>query len=182
MASACVLLANGFEEIEAVTIVDVLRRARIELRTLGVGGVMVRGAHGITILADRPLASVATWDWDALILPGGMPAAAILRDDRGTQLMIRRQHRLGRLLAAICAGPVALAQAGVLEGRKATCYPGYQDQLDGALYVEQDVVDAGQVITSRGPGTALAFSLALVARLEGEPAARQIEEQLLLAA
>ncbi|MHC5212577.1 MAG: DJ-1 family glyoxalase III [Planctomycetota bacterium] len=176
---ACVLFAEGFEEIEAVTLVDVLRRAEIETVSVGVGARDVTGSHGITVRTDATLAETAARRWDLVVLPGGMPGAANLRDDAGVQALLAAQHAAGRRIAAICAAPIALAPAGVLEGRRATSYPGYADQLGGARYVEESVVVDGPLITSRGPGTALPFALALVAELAGAERAEALGRAML---
>ncbi len=177
MPNVCVLLAEGFEEIEAVTIIDVLRRAEVEVTTLGVGGAEVMGAHGIAIRADSLLVDAAR-DWDAVILPGGLPGATTLRDDPDVQDLIRAQHAAGRRVAAICAAPIALASAGVLTGKRATSYPGFP--LDGAEYCDDLVVVDGTVTTSRGPGTAMAFALQLTADLVSPEVADQLRQGMLV--
>jgi len=179
MPRVCVLLADGFEEIEAVTIVDVLRRAEVKVTTLGVAGVEVQGSHGIRIRADRALAETADEDWDMVILPGGMPGAATLRDDPKAQALIRSQHGKRGKIAAICAAPIALGRAGVLEGKRATSYPGFEDQLAGASLSAERVVQDGTVTTSRGPGTALEFALRLVADLKGPGEASSLAARML---
>jgi 4-methyl-5(b-hydroxyethyl)-thiazole monophosphate biosynthesis len=182
MSRACVLLAPGFEEIEAVTIIDVLRRAGIETSVLGVGGKgPVRGSHDITVDADRSLADAESDSWDIVILPGGLPGATNLRDDPRVLALLRRQHESGKRLGAICAAPIALGAAGVLEGRKATSYPGFEKELRGATPSADRVVKDGNVITSRGPGTALEFALAIVADLEGKAAADKLRSGMLVA-
>lgn len=161
MRIAC-LLAPGFEEIEAITILDVLRRAELDVRAVAVGGArLVPGAHGISVTADELLAPDQSWD--LVVLPGGLPGAENLRDDPGVQTLIQNQAAAGKGLAAICAAPIALAAAGALRGRQATAYPGFEDQLGAEVELRPgDVVRDGPIITSRGPGTALAFALALV--------------------
>lgn len=181
MARVCVLLAPGFEEIEATTIVDVLRRAEVDVVTLGVGGTEIRGAHGITVLADRPLES-SDERWDMVILPGGMPGSTNLRDDPMVQSLVRAQARRGGGLGAICAAPIALAAAGVIGGRSVTCYPGFEDQLTGGRPSSDRVVVDGDLVTSRGPGTALEFALTLAARLAGKETANALREGMLAAA
>jgi 4-methyl-5(b-hydroxyethyl)-thiazole monophosphate biosynthesis len=175
----CVLFAEGFEEIEAVTIVDVLRRAEVETVSAGIASREVTGSHGITLRADTTLAAAAAERWDLVVLPGGMPGARHLRDDAGVQALLAAQHAAGRRIAAICAAPIALAPAGVLEGRRATSYPGYAEQLGGARYLEEPVVVDGPLITSRGPGTALPFALALVAELAGAERAGSLGRAML---
>lgn len=179
MVRAAVLLAEGFEELEAVTIIDVLRRGEVEVVGLGVTGTTVRGSHGISLLAERALASGAQEAWDLVVLPGGMPGASTLRDDPRVQAFLRAQRDRGTPLAAICAAPIALGRAGLLGGRRATCFPGFEAQLLGATVSAEAVVEDGDVITSRGPGTALAFALALVARLQGAAQADKIRASML---
>jgi len=180
MARCCVLLADGFEEIEAVTVIDVLRRADVDVVTLGVGGASVTGSHGITVQADALLDERGDERWDLVVLPGGMPGAATLRDDARVQALVAAQHGAGRQVAAICAAPIALVDSGALDGRRATSYPSFGDQLPGADYCEERVVADGHVTTSRGPGTALEFALALVARLVDPSAADRLAEQMLV--
>lgn len=176
MATALVLLADGFEEIEAVTIIDVLRRGEITVTTASLGARRVTGSHQIALEADMLLEGVAVEDFDALVLPGG-PASKTLREDARAQATIRRAAAAGKLLAAVCAAPTALEAAGVLAGKRATVYPG--NQLPSARQVEEPVVEDGDVITSRGPGTAMAFALKLVERLSGAEVARTTAEKLL---
>jgi protein deglycase len=180
--TVCVLLAEGFEELEAITIIDVLRRAELAVTTLGVGGTDVRGAHGIVVKADAPLSSAAGKRWDLVVLPGGMPGASHLRDDKAVQALVKEQHARGGMLGAICAAPIALASAGVLAGRRATSYPGFGDQLAGAKYSEDAVVVDGNIVTSRGPGTALSFALRLVAELTGASTAASVGQAMLVGA
>lgn len=176
MATALVLLADGFEEIEAVTIIDVLRRGEVTVTTASLGARRVTGSHQIALEADVLLEGVAVEDFDALVLPGG-PASKTLREDARAQATIRRAAAAGKLLAAVCAAPTALEAAGVLAGKRATVYPG--NQLPSARQVEEPVVEDGDVITSRGPGTAMAFALKLVERLSGAEVARTTAEKLL---
>jgi len=178
MKTVAVLLADGFEEIEAITIVDVLRRAGLMVRTLGVGSLQLQGAHGITVRADELLVREA--DYDAVVLPGGLPGAATLRDDPGVLVMVRRHFDEGRTVAAICAAPMALGAAGVLEGRRATCYPGFEEFLVGAVCRTERVVADGPILTSRGPGTAMDFSLALVGRLVSSAKAEELRTAMLI--
>jgi 4-methyl-5(b-hydroxyethyl)-thiazole monophosphate biosynthesis len=182
MSSVCVLLADGFEEIEAITIVDVLRRAEIPVELLGVHGRRARGSHGIVVEADATLAERAEASWAAVVLPGGMPGAATLRDDPGVQALLHRQQAAGGRVAAICAAPIALGAAGLLEGRDATCYPGFEGGLGGARHRTERVVEDGPVITSRGPGTALEFALALVRTLRDPATAERLADGMLVRA
>ena len=191
-------LAPGFEEIEAVTVIDVLRRAHVEvviadLCTPGEAR-QVNGSHEITIASNQSIDALfgrasedgelhgqSLAEFDAIVLPGGMPGAANLRDDPRVQAALREMFQRGKLVAAICAAPIALARAGLLEGRRATAYPAFRDQLAGATVVDdQRVVVDGNLITSAGPGTALEFSLRLVAQLVNKETADQLAKAMLL--
>jgi 4-methyl-5(b-hydroxyethyl)-thiazole monophosphate biosynthesis len=180
MPTVCVLLAEGFEEIEAVTIIDVLRRADIDVATVGVSGIEVTGSHGITIHADRTLSADSDDAWDLVVLPGGMPGASNLRDDARVQALLHAQHDCGGRVAAICAAPIALAKAGLLEGRTATSYPSFANQLGGVRYSEDSVVVDERITTSRGPATAMRFALELVAQLCGARRAEQLASAMLV--
>ena len=171
-------LAEGFEELEAVTLVDILRRAGFEVVVASLAGGPVTGSHGIRIDADAALADVADGEFDAIALPGGMPGADNLKRDARVATLVRRLHDAGRPVAAICAAPMVLDAAGVLDGRRATSYPGFLKDSTRATVVDEAVVADRGVITSRGPGTALDFALALVAELAG-PAAREAVESRL---
>lgn len=181
---ACVLLVEGFEEIEAVTVVDVLRRADVQVVTIGVDTRKVTGSHGICINVDAALDDIVAvgTTFDCVVLPGGMPGAARLRDSAKVQAFVVAQHAAGALAAAICAGPIALAHFGLLKGKHATCFPGFEDHLSagGALIEHDAVVRDDHVITSRGVGTALAFSLVLVDCLEGTNVARTLATRMLV--
>ncbi len=180
-AGVCVLLADGFEEIEAVTIIDVLRRAELDVTTVGVSAREVRGAHGIAIVADALLEEVdETADWSAVILPGGIPGATNLRDDVRVQALVKRQDAATKPVAAICAAPIALEQAGILAGRAVTSYPAFADQLTSANYSEDAVVTDGHITTSRGVGTALAFAHRLVTELKDRTTADRLADAMLV--
>ncbi|MBM4280935.1 MAG: DJ-1/PfpI family protein [Deltaproteobacteria bacterium] len=188
--SACVLLADGFEEIEAITVVDVLRRAGVCVSVLGgsttgAGAPPRRatGSHGLSVIVDAALVDVVAGGarFDAVVLPGGLPGATNLRDDARVRDFVVGQHAQGAVLAAVCAGPIALARFGLLRGKKATCYPGFEAELTGAVVdTRAAVVVDGDVITSRGVGTSLAFALALVERLVDADAARTLAEKMLV--
>jgi 4-methyl-5(b-hydroxyethyl)-thiazole monophosphate biosynthesis len=177
---AAVLFVDGFEEIEAVTVVDVLRRAGIETTMVGLEVRQVTGSHGIALVMDALLDDVARHRFDVVVLPGGMPGAGKLRDSSAARAFVVGQHGQGAIAAAICAAPMALGRYGLLAGRKATCFPGFEAELTGATVVEDAVVDAGDVVTSRGVGTALDFALALVARLVDAGSARTLGEKMLV--
>ena len=179
--TALVPLAPGFEEIEAVTIVDVLRRGGVQVTTASLRGLEVEGSHGITLRADRTLDAVKTEPFDAVVLPGGMPGASNLRDDPRIREILGAVVARGGIAAAICAAPIALEAAGLLQGRRATSYPSFRDQLVSARErVAAHVVEDGPIVTSAGPGTALEFALALVGRLAGADVAAGLKAGLLV--
>ena len=174
-------LATGFEEIEAITIIDVLRRAEIEVTSASLDDeTMVRGAHGVELRADCSLSSVAGKDFDLIALPGGMPGAQHLHDHAGLQARLSAQRNRAAEAAAICAAPMALSPSGYLEGRQATCYPGFEDRVAAAEHIDAPVVSDGPVTTSRGVGTALPFALALVARLVNQSKADELAKAMLV--
>ena len=182
MSRVLVPLAEGFEEIEAVTVVDLLRRAGIEVHTAALDGPQVTGSHGITVTADIALDAARAADYDMIVLPGGMPGADHLKRDARVISLLRRFAADGRYTAAICAAPGVLAHAGLLEGRTATSFPGFlsTDSAPGIRLQTDPVVIDGKVVTSRGPGTAMEFGLALVELLEGRAAREQMQSRLQL--
>src|SRR5262249_47731972 len=152
-------LAAGFEEIEAITIVDVLRRAGETVAVAGLRPGPCLGAHGVTVAPDCTLDEIDAASVRMVVLPGGMPGAANLRDDPRVVRLLQTAARNGAFTAAICAAPIALAKAGLHTGRRVTSYPGFGKDLEGATYVDDRVVVDGKVVTSRGPGTAIEFAL-----------------------
>ncbi len=178
MKRVLVPLAEGFEELEAVTIIDILRRAGIEVVVASLAGSPVTGSHGIRLAADTPLGALVEQDFDMIALPGGMPGAEHLKNDPRIADFVRRLHGRGHPVAAICAAPMVLAAAGVLEGRRATSYPGFLAGAAATAVTGDAVVVDGNVITSRGPGTALDFALTLVETLMGAAARQAIESRL----
>jgi 4-methyl-5(b-hydroxyethyl)-thiazole monophosphate biosynthesis len=176
---ACVLLAPGFEEIEAITVIDVLRRAEIETEVLAVESLKVVGSHQITVEADRTLADAVEETWELVVLPGGMPGAANLRDNDLVQRFLKAQDQKGAKIGAICAGPIALQQADLLQGKKVTSYPSFEKHLTSATYRREPVVVDGRLVTSRSPGTALDFALKLVEELRDQAAADELAERML---
>ncbi len=167
MKRAAMLFASGFEEVEALTVVDLLRRAGICCDVVALDdAATVTGAHGITIGTDKAFSLTEFDAYDALLLPGGMPGTRYLAADERVLALLRRFFAAGRLTAAICAAPTVLAKAGLLEGKRAVCYPGMEDELIGALAGTEPVAVDGTVITSRGVGTAIPFALAIVAYLD----------------
>ena len=165
MAKVAVILAQGFEEIEALTVVDVLRRANISCDMVGFEE-QVTGSHGIQVKADCIFDGDLS-DYDLVVLPGGMPGSAHLRDNQALISQIKVFDQAGKKIAAICAAPIALHQAGVLKGKHFTCYDGVQENISDGIYRKETVVVDGNLITSRGPSTALAFAYELVEQLGG---------------
>lgn len=192
VAKAAVLVANGFEEIETVTIIDVLRRAGVSVEIVGVddpdamflpSSTEKTGAHQIRLIADGILDETMVQElatsFDVVILPGGLANARTLQKHPAVQAVLAMRAHTNRLLAAICAAPIALGAAGVLQGKRATCYPGFADELGGATYCEDKVVHDGNVVTSRGVGTALDFALSLAALLTSETQTATLRQKLL---
>ncbi|MBE6620889.1 MAG: DJ-1/PfpI family protein [Ruminococcaceae bacterium] len=167
-------LADGFEEIEALTPLDLLRRAGVETVTVGLGGREIRGSHGITVLADTDTEHMPTGPIDMVILPGGMPGAANLDASVVVADTLSRAAQSNAYLAAICAAPMVLGHKGYLAGKRATCFPGFEEELLGATVVPDGVVRDGHIITARGMGVALDFGLTLVAALKGEEVAASL--------
>jgi len=184
MKTALLFLAEGFEEVEAVTPIDFLRRAGIKVETVGIGGPEITGGHGIQITADitfSDLDEVLLDSADILIFPGGMPGASNIAAEKRVISIIQEFNRKGKLIAAICASPaVILSPSGVLEGRSATCYPGMEKAFSsGTTYSSERVVVDRNIVTSRGPGTAMVFSYVIVKLLEGRLVAEDLIEKAL---
>jgi 4-methyl-5(b-hydroxyethyl)-thiazole monophosphate biosynthesis len=178
MAKVLVPLADGCEELEAVTIIDLLRRAGIEVVTAGLKPGIVKASRGVQLVPDMTLDAALHDDYDMVVLPGGMPGATHLKEDTRVLGLLRKMAAAGKYTAAICAAPMVLAEAGVLEGRQATSYPGFLDGLPGVSVRAEAVVQDGKVLTSRGPGTAMDFALALVETLKGLATRQQVEAGL----
>lgn len=171
-------LAQGFEEIEALACVDILRRAGVSVTTVGIGSTSVTGAHGITVSADtdeseaeKMLSREAP---EMIVLPGGMPGADNLNNSKTVSEFISVCRDSGSFICAICAAPYILGVKGLLKGRMSTCYPGFEDRLEGAQYYDCDVIRDGEFITGRGPGVAVDFALELVSALKGEECAEEL--------
>ena len=172
------LLADGFEEIEALTPVDVLRRAGVEIKTVGIGSRVAIGAHGIPVVCDLTPDEVSASDIGMVILPGGMPGATNLDASPFVDKIIREVSECGARLAAICAAPLCLGRRGLLEGKEATCYPGFEKELSGAVISSCGVVTDGNITTARGMGVALNFALELTRLLTSKEKALEIESSL----
>ena len=177
---ALVVLAEGFEEIEAITPIDVLRRAGLEVTIAGIGKTDVPGAHGIVVKADLLLEKYNEIP-DAVVLPGGMPGASNLSKSEALQKLLAKMKAQKKMIAAICASPgVVLGRAGFLENHTATCYPGFEKYLGANVkFSEERVVSDGIFTTSRGPGSALAFALDLVRQLVSPQKADELAEGLI---
>jgi len=180
MTRVLVPLAEGFEEIEAVTVIDLLRRAGIAVSAASLGARRVTGSHGITIEADVTLEEARAGDYDMIVLPGGMPGADHLKQDARVIDLLQEFAAQGRYTAAICAAPTVLAHAGLLSGRAATSFPGFLNahSAPGIRLRQEAVVVDGKVVTSRGAGTAMDFGLALVELLEGAERRAEVERRL----
>ncbi|MCB1787020.1 MAG: DJ-1/PfpI family protein [Chromatiaceae bacterium] len=181
MARVLVPLANGCEELEAVTVIDLLRRAGIEVVTAGLGDGVVTASRGVVLLPDCSLDEVLDQEFDMVVLPGGQPGADHLDADPRIHALLQRMAEQDRYTAAICAAPKVLLSAGLLDGRRATAYPG---AIDGRLapssrLLADSVVTDGKVVTSRGPGTAMDFALTLIEHLLGAAKRQQVEEPLM---
>ena len=176
---ALVLLAPGFEEIEAVTIVDILRRGEIEVTTAGLKKDLIVGSHNISIKADVYYKDVREEEFDILILPGGQPGSTNLKKDVLVLNWIKKRFSAGHALAAICAAPTVFQEAGIARGLKITSYPGEKPVFSESLYKTDSVVKDKNVISSRGVGTAIEFALALVAELNSPKIAAEIKAKIL---
>ena len=175
MKKTAILFANGYEEVEALTVVDLLRRAKIGCEILSVADSgQVTGSHGISIGADRNFSGTDFSQYDGVILPGGMPGTTNLAADERVLALLRSFAAAGKLTAAICAAPTVLAKAGLLDGKKAVCYPGMEEQLTGAKVSFDPVAVDSTVITSRGLGTAIPFALSIVQYFEGRERAEAL--------
>ena len=177
---ACVFLADGFEEIEGLTVVDILRRAGVETRTVSITERrLVTGSHQIPVTADSCIKETDFSEAELLVLPGGMPGTRYLGECRPLTELLLQFFREGRKVAAICAAPSVLGDLGFLKGKKAVCYPGFESRLTGAEVLAVPVVTDGHITTSRGMGTAIAFALELTKRLKDEETAKQVGRSII---
>ncbi len=174
-------LADGFEEIEALTVVDVLIRANISAETVSITGKReVIGAHNVIVTADKVFEETDYDDGNMIVLPGGVPGTTNLEQHSGLMEIIKAYEKQGKWIAAICAAPRVLGDLGLLNNKAATCYPGYEDRLKGAIISSANVVQSGNIITSRGPATAMLFALKLVEVLDGPDKVNMIKEDMLV--
>ena len=175
MANVYVFTADGFEEIEGLTVVDLMRRAGAQVQMVSISdGLAVKGSHGIEIKADTFFEDVDFGQADLLVLPGGMPGTLHLGEHQGLTKLLTETAAQGKRVAAICAAPSVLGGLGLLKGKRAVCYPGFEDKLTGAQVGTEEVVTDGHITTSRGLGTAIAFALELVTLLKGNEEAERL--------
>lgn len=180
MSKVFVFLADGFEEIEGLTVVDILRRAQIETETVSITGKKeVQGSHRITVYADRLFEEISGDDAVLFVLPGGMPGTLRLGEHRGLAELLKKAAADGKKVAAICAAPSVLGGLGLLEGHRAVCYPGFEEKLTGAGTGTEPVAVSGNITTSRGMGTAIPFALALVAQLKDQETADKLGRSII---
>ena len=179
LAMIYVFLANGFEEIEGLTVVDLLRRAKIYVDTVSImDDYIVHGAHGINVQTEDLFDEVDFEEFDMVVLPGGMPGTLNLKEHDGVRYVVKQYAKEGRFVGAICAAPTILKSLGLLEGRRATCYPGVEDEMENVILTETAVVVDDNIITSQGVGTAIDFALKLIEVLDGEEKAKEIAESI----
>ncbi|MDO5713952.1 MAG: DJ-1/PfpI family protein [Tissierellia bacterium] len=180
MKDLIVFLANGFEEVEALTAVDFCRRAGMELDTVSIySSKEVKGAHGVVVLADKKLSEINVDDYKGIFIPGGLPGAENLRDKSEVIMALRRFAEEDKLTAAICAGPGALDRAGLLKENAFTCYPGYEGNINTSGVQDEIVVKEGNVLTGMGPALAMDMAFALITHFKGEEKANEIKEDVL---
>lgn len=180
MSRVLVPLAQGCEEVEAVTIIDLLRRAKIEVISAGLDDQPVTASRGVRLIADTTLDEALGQEFDMIVLPGGMPGMTHLKNDLRIIALLQKMARDGKYTCAICAAPAVLAEAGLLAGKSATSYPGFIDKMNlpTVAYKNDAVVRDGKVITSRGPGTAMDFTLELIEVLAGKAQRDEVEAGL----
>ncbi len=178
MKKVAVLLANGFEEIEALTVVDILRRANVDCKMVSINDIEVQGSHKISVKADF-LLSEEIKNYDMIVLPGGMPGAANLRDNKQVIEIIQSMYKKGKKLAAICAAPIVLERAGLIKEKNVTSYPNALERENEVNYKEDKVVIDENIITSRGPATAMEFSYTILRELDYEDEAINLEKGML---
>ncbi|NFJ31479.1 DJ-1/PfpI family protein [Clostridium botulinum] len=179
MTKVLIFIADGFEEIEALTVVDLLRRANIRCDMCSIASNKeVKGAHNILVNVDKTLEEIKTNDYSSLVIPGGMPGAANLRDNNKVINLVKEFNRDEKLIAAICAGPIVLSKANIIKGKEVTSYPGFEEDLKEGIYKEDLVVQDGNIITSRGPSAAMYFAFKILENFKKD-SAKEIKEDML---
>ncbi len=183
MSKLCIFMADGVEEVEALAVVDLVRRAGIDIDMVSIMGKKeIDGSHSIKIGADKLIEDINPDDYDGLVCPGGLRGTQNLKADDRVAEIIRKFFAAGKLTAAICAAPTVLGASGILEGKKATCYPGCEDGLTGATPLTDKVVRDGTIITSRGMGTAVDFGLAIIEYYKYAQAAEDMAKKIVFSA
>jgi protein deglycase len=180
MKTIAVLFAEGFEEIEAITIVDVLRRAEFEVILIGVSSLKVRGSHDIRVEMEKLLGEVSAEHLDAVVLPGGMPGAANLAKNKDVVRLLQEINSRQKPVGAICAAPIALQSAGLIAGKNVTCYPSFESQLVDAVCTGESVSVDENIITGKGPGAAIEFALTLVDRFGKPDTAADLRQKMIV--
>ena len=173
-----IFLADGFEIIEAMSPLDMLKRAKIDVKTVGVTGKVVTSSCGVQVVSDMEIAEFDFYDVEAIVLPGGMPGPLNLENSESVQKAIDNAVHINIPVCAICAAPSVLGHKGLLSGKEATCFPGFEDSLEGAEMSDRYVVTDGNFITARGAGVSVDFGLAIVEKLKGKEAAEEIRKTI----
>lgn len=174
-----VFMADGTEEVEAVATIDMLRRAELDVMTLGIGSQMVVGSHGIGLVCDADIKNIQPDEnMQAVVIPGGMPGTLNIEKNVHAQAFIDYADEHAKLICAICAAPSVLGHKGLLKGKKATCFPGFEKELEGAIISEDGVVEDGNIITAKGAGVAIEFGLKIAERFAGKDEAEKIYKSI----
>ncbi len=179
MKKIIVPLANGFEELEAITVIDVLKRANLEVEIIALDDLEVESSNQVLVKADKKLKEIKKKDLAGMILPGGMPGAKNLKNTSKIIEITQYLANKNALVAAICAAPIVLSEAGVIFDKKVTSYPGFEEELNAKQYLEERVVIDQNIITARGPGVALEFAISIIEYLKDEDEANKIKDAML---